>query len=63
MGKLRLVRVFRIKEIDAVATGTIQTRQYSNQRPRFGLFAFVAAACWLASAGLKLAVPVFQKLP
>jgi hypothetical protein len=52
-----------IRDIDAVATGTIQTRQYSSQRPRFGMFAFLAAACWLGSAGLKLGVPVFQKLP
>ena len=52
-----------IREIDAVATGTIQTRQYSSQRPRFGVFAFLAVACWLGSAGLRLSVPVFQKLP
>jgi hypothetical protein len=52
-----------IRDIDAVATGTIQTRQYSSQKPRFAVFAFLAAACWLSSAGLKLAVPVFQKLP
>jgi hypothetical protein len=52
-----------IRDIDAVATGTIQTRQYSSQRPRFGLFAFLAVACWLGSAVLRLGVPVFQKLP
>jgi hypothetical protein len=52
-----------IREIDAVATGTIQTRQYSSQRPRFGVFAFLAVACWLGSAALRLGVPVFQKLP
>jgi hypothetical protein len=52
-----------IREIDAVSAGTIQTRQYSSQRPRFALFAAIAAACWLLSAALKLGVPFFQKLP
>jgi Ca-activated chloride channel family protein len=52
-----------IKEIDSVSAGTIQTRQYSSQRPRFALFAFGAVMCWMAAAALKLAVPHFQKLP
>ncbi len=52
-----------IDEIDTVAAGTIQTRVYTTQRPRFALFAFVAFACWSAAAALKLTAPVFQKLP
>jgi len=46
-----------------VAAGTIATRQYTSQRPRFAFFAMAAAACWLGAATLKLALPQFQKLP
>jgi hypothetical protein len=52
-----------IRDIDQVSAGTIQTTQYSSQRPRFAFFAMVAAACWIGSAALKLGVPQFQKLP
>jgi hypothetical protein len=52
-----------IRDIDEVSAGTIQTTQYSTQRPRFALFAMIAVACWTGSAALKLAVPQFQKLP
>ncbi len=43
--------------------GTIATRQYTSQRPRFAFFALAAAACWLTAVALKLALPQFQKLP
>jgi hypothetical protein len=52
-----------ITDIDKVAAGTIATRQYTSQRPRFAFFALTAAACWLAAVALKLALPTFQKLP
>jgi hypothetical protein len=52
-----------IKDIDTLSAGTIRTTQYSSQRPRFALFAFLAASCWTAAAALKLGVPAFQKLP
>ncbi|HUR35601.1 MAG TPA: VWA domain-containing protein [Vicinamibacterales bacterium] len=52
-----------INDIDKVAAGTIATRQYTSQRPRYAFFAMSAAACWLAAAALKLALPQFQKLP
>lgn len=52
-----------IKDIDSVSAGTIQTRQYTRQQPRFAAFAFAATACWLLAAALKLLVPHFQKLP
>ena len=52
-----------IKDIDTVSAGTIQTRQYTSQRPRFAMFAFIAAVCWTGAVGLKLLVPQFQKLP
>jgi von Willebrand factor type A domain len=52
-----------INEIDALSAGTIRTTQYSSQRPRFAMFAFLAAFCWTGAATLKLSVPQFQKLP
>jgi len=52
-----------INEIDALSAGTIRTTQYSSQRPRFAMFAFLAAFCWTGAAMLKLSVPQFQKLP
>ncbi len=52
-----------IKDIDDVSAGTIRTRQYTSQRPRFALFAFIAACCWMGAAAAKLTVPQFQKLP
>ena len=52
-----------ISDIDKVSAGTIATRQYTSQRPRFAFFAMAAAACWLGAAALKLALPQFQKLP
>jgi hypothetical protein len=52
-----------IRDIDAVSAGTIQTTQYSSQRPRFAFFAMIAVACWTSSVALKLTVPQFQKLP
>lgn len=52
-----------IDDIDKVAAGTIATRQYTSQRPRYAFFAMAAVACWLTAAALKLALPQFQKLP
>ena len=52
-----------IREIDAVSAGTIETRQYTSQRPRFAIFAFAAAWCWMGAVAAKLTVPRFQKLP
>jgi hypothetical protein len=51
-----------IEDIDRVATGTIQFKQYSSQQPRYTLFALAAAACWAAAAALRLALPFFEKL-
>jgi hypothetical protein len=52
-----------ITDIDKVAAGTIATRHYTSQTPRFAFFALAAAMCWLMAATLKLAVPQFQKVP
>jgi hypothetical protein len=52
-----------IADIDKVAAGTIATRQYTSQTPRFAFFALGAAACFLAATALKLTLPQFQKVP
>jgi hypothetical protein len=52
-----------IADIDNVAEGTIASRQYTTQTPRFGIFALGAVAFFLTAAALKLAVPQFQKTP
>jgi Ca-activated chloride channel family protein len=52
-----------IDEIDQVAAGTIEVRQYTNQQPRFAMFTTAALLCWVLAAMLKLTVPYFQKLP
>lgn len=52
-----------VEDIDREAVGTIETRQYTSQQARFGLFALAAAALWTGAAGLKLATPWFGKLP
>jgi hypothetical protein len=52
-----------ISEIDHVANGTIDVRQYSSQLPQFSVFALIAGAFWMAASALKLGVPYFQKLP
>ncbi len=52
-----------INEIDHAANGTIDVRQYSSQLPQFSVFALIAAGLWAVAAALKLAVPLFQRLP
>jgi hypothetical protein len=52
-----------IADIDKVSAGTISTRQYTSQTPRFAFFALGAAACFLTGTALKLTLPPFQKVP
>jgi Ca-activated chloride channel family protein len=52
-----------IEEIDRVSAGTIDVKQYTSQRPQFGIFAFLTVLCWSAAAMLQLAVPYFRKFP
>jgi Ca-activated chloride channel family protein len=52
-----------INEIDQVAAGTIQMTEYSTQRPRFTVFAALAALCFAVAAAAKLTVPWFQRFP
>jgi Ca-activated chloride channel family protein len=52
-----------IDQIDQVAAGTVQLTEYGTQRPRFSLFASVAAVCFALAALSKLTVPYFQRFP
>jgi hypothetical protein len=51
-----------IQDIDRLATGTIEFKQYTSQQPRFTLFALLAAAFWTSAAALKLGAPYFETL-
>jgi Ca-activated chloride channel homolog len=52
-----------INEIDHVAAGRIQVTEYGTARPRFALFASVAALCFAVGIGSKLSIPYFQRFP
>ncbi len=52
-----------VSDIDRVSVGAIETTQYASQRPRFSIFALLAAGLWAAGATLKLATPWFGKIP
>ncbi|MFN7981372.1 MAG: VWA domain-containing protein [Vicinamibacterales bacterium] len=52
-----------IDEIDHVAAGDIRVTEYGMQRPRFAIFASIAALCFTLGALSKLTVPYFQRFP
>ena len=52
-----------IDEIDHVAAGTIRLTEYGTERPRFPIFASIAALCFALGALSKLTVPFFQRFP
>ena len=52
-----------VREIDRLSAGTIATRQYTTQQPRFPIFALLATGLWTLAIGLKLTVPCFQTFP
>jgi len=52
-----------VADIDKEAAGAISARQYTNQQPRFTLFALAAFALWTGAAGLKVGTPWFGRLP
>jgi hypothetical protein len=52
-----------LDEIDRLATGRIDVREYSAQEPRFAPYALVGVALWLSAALLKLGVPYFSTFP
>jgi Ca-activated chloride channel family protein len=52
-----------LREIDRLAPGRIDVRQYSVQRPRFAGYALAAVALWLTAAVLKLGFGMFRTFP
>ena len=52
-----------IEDIDRVAVGAIQVKNYTSQQPQFAFFAFIAAVLWSAAAALKLGVPALRQFP
>src|SRR5262245_20551565 len=52
-----------IQEIDKVAVGKIQIRQYSTQQPQFSIFTLIAVVCWTLALLMKLSLPHLRKFP
>jgi len=52
-----------IDDIDKQSAGTIKAVEYSAEQPRFGVFALIAAACFMLAIASKLTVPYFQRFP
>ena len=50
-------------EIDKLATGRIDVREYTAQRPRFDGYALVAIALWLSAGIMKLGFRTFRTFP
>jgi len=50
-------------EIDKLATGRIDVREYTAQRPRFDGYALIAIALWLAAGIMKLGFKTFRTFP
>ncbi|MEQ1760268.1 MAG: vWA domain-containing protein [Vicinamibacterales bacterium] len=52
-----------IQDIDRVAAGRIDVKQYVSQRPKYRPFALVAAGLWSVAIVLALTVPAFRSFP
>ena len=52
-----------IQDIDRVAVGRIELKQYVSQQPRFRPFTLAAAATWSLATMLMLTVPYFRRFP
>ena len=52
-----------VREIDQLAPGRIDVREYSAQRPRFAGFTLTAVGCWMVAALLKLGFRGFRTFP
>jgi hypothetical protein len=52
-----------INEIDKVAAGRVEMKEYNSQLPRFAVFGSIAALCFASAIGSKLAVPYFRRFP
>jgi Ca-activated chloride channel family protein len=52
-----------IKDIDAAATGTVQTREYSVRQPRYARFALAAVLLWIIALALQMSLRMFRTFP
>jgi len=52
-----------VRDVDRIAAGRIDVREYTAYEPRFSGYALVAVALWLAAAGLKLGFRGFSTFP
>ena len=52
-----------IREIDRIATGTVEAREYSARLPRFAPYALAAVSLWVVAAALRLLAPQFRTFP
>ena len=52
-----------VHEIDRLAPGRIDIREYVVRRPRFAGMLVIAVGCWLIAATLKLSLPLFRTFP
>jgi Ca-activated chloride channel family protein len=50
-------------DIDRLATGRIDVREYTAQRPRFDGYALMAIALWLTAGVMKLGFKTFRTFP
>jgi Ca-activated chloride channel homolog len=52
-----------VHEIDQLAPGRVDVREYVAQRPRFAPYALAAVALWMVAAVLKLGLRNFRSFP
>jgi hypothetical protein len=50
-------------DIDKLATGRIEVREYTAQRPRFDGYVLIAIALWLSAGVMKLGFRTFRTFP
>jgi hypothetical protein len=52
-----------VREIDQLAPGRIDVREYTARQPRFAGYTLIAVGCWLTAAMLKLGFRHFRTFP
>jgi Ca-activated chloride channel family protein len=52
-----------VRDVDRVAAGRIDVREYTAYQPRFSGYALIAVALWLAAGAFKLGVRRFSTFP
>jgi len=56
--------IFRaVREIDQLAPGRVDVREYTARQPRFAGYALIAVGCWLTAAVMKLGCRHFRTFP